>query len=142
MILQPSRDTDSIGVDLTPVIDMVFMLLIFFLVATTFQQQEREAKVALPQAAASAPISSAMREIVVNVTRDGTMIVNSRPLDADALRSMLAAAVAQNPGQKVNIRGDREASYGMVARALDVCKQAGIAEPFLQTIPTRERGAH
>lgn len=137
MILQQSNNEQSIGVDLTPVIDMVFMLLIFFLVATTFQQQEREAKVALPQAAASAPISSAMREIVINVTRDGTMIVNTRAVDEASLLSMLKSAAAQNPGQKVNVRGDRDAAYGMVARALDLCKQAGIAEPFLQTIPTR-----
>lgn len=137
MILQPTHDSDSIGVDLTPVIDMVFMLLIFFLVATTFQQQEREAKIALPQAAASAPISSAMREIVINVTRDGSMIVNTKVIDESALASMLAGAVAQSPAQKVNVRADRDASYGMVARALDICKQSGIAEPYLQTIPTR-----
>jgi biopolymer transport protein ExbD len=136
MILQPTRDADSIGVDLTPVIDMVFMLLIFFLVATTFQRQEREAKIALPQASASSPISSAMREIVINVTREGAMIVNAKTLDEASLLSMLRAAVAQNPGQKVNVRGDRDASYGAVARALDVCKQAGVAEPFLQTVPT------
>lgn len=137
MILQQSNNDQAIGVDLTPVIDMVFMLLIFFLVATTFQQQERETKVALPQAAASAPISSAMREIVINVTRDGTMIVNTKTVDEASLLSMLKSAAAQNPGQKVNVRGDRDATYGMVARALDLCKQAGIAEPFLQTIPTR-----
>lgn len=137
MILQQSNNDQAIGVDLTPVIDMVFMLLIFFLVATTFQQQEREAKVALPQAAASAPISSALREIVINVTRDGTLIVNTRVVDESSLLSMLKNAVAQNPAQKVNVRGDRDASYGMVARALDLCKQAGIAQPFLQTIPTR-----
>ena len=137
MILQQSNNDQAIGVDLTPVIDMVFMLLVFFLVATPFQQQEREAKVALPQAAASAPISSAMREIVINVTRDGTMIVNTMTVDEASLLSMLKSAAAQNPGQKVNVRGDRDAAYGMVARALDLCKQAGIAEPFLQTIPTR-----
>lgn len=137
MILQQSNNDQAIGVDLTPVIDMVFMLLIFFLVATTFQQQEREAKVALPQAAASAPISSAMREIVINVTRDGTMIVNTKTVDEASLLSILKSAAAQNPGQKVNVRGDRDAAYGMVARALDLCKQVGIAEPFLQTIPTR-----
>lgn len=137
MILRQSNNDHSIGVDLTPVIDMVFMLLIFFLVATTFQQQEREANVALPQAAASAPLSSALREIVINVTRDGTLIVNTKVVDDTSLLSMLKNAVAHNPAQKVNVRGDRDASYGMVARALDLCKQAGIAQPFLQTIPTR-----
>ena len=134
----PSRPVGrGLTFNITPLIDVVFLLNIFFLVATTFQQQEREAKVALPQAAASAPISSALREIVINVTRDGTLIVNTRVVDESSLLSMLKNAVAQNPAQKVNVRGDRDAAYGMVARALDLCKQAGIAEPFLQTIPTR-----
>jgi biopolymer transport protein ExbD len=74
---------------------------------------------------------------VINVTRDGTLIVNTKVVDEASLLSMLKSAAAQNPGQKVNVRGDRDAAYGMVARALDLCKQAGIAEPFLQTIPTR-----
>ncbi|MFO0835734.1 MAG: biopolymer transporter ExbD [Phycisphaerales bacterium] len=137
MLIKASDGDSAIHVDFVPMVDVLFNLLIFFLIATSMAQAEREMAVALPQAAASAPISSAMREIVINVTRDGTMIVNTRAVDEASLLSMLKSAAAQNPGQKVNVRGDRDAAYGMVARALDLCKQAGIAEPFLQTIPTR-----
>ena len=137
MLINASDADADTHVDFVPMVDVLFNLLIFFLIATSMAQAEREMAVALPHAAASAPISSAMREIVINVTRDGAMIVNTKTVDEASLLSMLKAAVSQNAGQKVNVRGDRDAAYGLVARALDLCKQAGIAEPFLQTIPTR-----
>jgi len=136
-ISQNASHLDEPGLDLTPIIDMVFMLLIFFLVATTFQKLEREAKIALPQTIASEPISTAMREIVINVDADGQIRVAGKALSEEQLTSMLKTAVAANPQQKVSIRGDRTTAYANVARALDVCKQCGVTEPFLQSIPLR-----
>lgn len=132
----PSSDSSPI-VELTPIIDMVFLLLIFFLVATTFHQSEREMQIALPVSEASGPISQAARELVINVTNTGQIIANGQSVDEEGLRAIVTRAVEQNPDQKVIIRGDREASYGMVARALDVCKAAGIQEPFLDTVPVK-----
>lgn len=125
------------AVDMTPIIDMVFLLLIFFLVATTFQQTEREMKVALPEAAAATPISVALREIVVNVTADGGMIVSGRPITPDALRAMIEQAVRNNPGQKVAVRADRAATWASVVRPLDIAKGAGVQQPYLDTVPPR-----
>lgn len=137
MILMNEYRSAEVGVDLTPVIDMVFLLLIFFLAATTFQQTEREMKIALPQAMASGPISAALREIIVNVDAQGQTIVAGKVVSSDALAEMIRGAVAVNPGQKVSIRGDRAAAYEHVARTLDVCKGAGVNEPYLETIPVR-----
>ena len=110
-------------------------LLIFFLVATTFHQSEREMQIALPISEASGPISQAARELIVNVTNDGRIIANGQTVDEDGLKSIVTNALEQNPEQKVVVRGDKDASYGMVARALDICKLAGIQEPFLDTVP-------
>jgi biopolymer transport protein ExbD len=137
MLIQAAPPRDEIGFDFTPIIDVVFNLLIFFLVATSFQQVEREAKIALPETIASAPISAALREIVINVDRNGALIVAGRQLDAEAVRRMLADAIASNPNQKVNVRGDRLTPYENVAKALDLCKQAGITEPYLESTPLR-----
>jgi biopolymer transport protein ExbD len=125
------------SVELTPMIDMVFLLLIFFLVATTFQQTEREMQIALPEAASAGPISASLREIVVNVQADGTIIVGGREMDADALRSLIGDAVEQNPEQKVTVRGDRETPYALIVNALDACKSAGVQEPYLDTVIAR-----
>lgn len=123
------------GIDLTPVIDMVFNLLIFFLVASSFHQIEREMRIALPHAQTGGPVSMALRDLVVNVTADGTIVVAGQRLDEESLRSMVAEAVAANPEQKITVRGDRAASYAAIVRVLDVCKAAGIQEPYLDTVP-------
>lgn len=135
MLVGKASSEEGVGVDLTPVIDMVFLLLIFFLVATTFQQTEREMKIALPAAEASGPISLALREIVVNVTENGRIVVAGREIADDDLRTLVTEAVRANPDQKVSVRADRGASYGDVARILGICKAAGADQPFLDTIP-------
>jgi len=123
------------SVELTPIIDMVFLLLIFFLVATTYQQAERETRIALPEAEAAGPISGALREIVINVDDTGAIIVGGRASTLEELRAIVGRAVENNPDQKVSVRGDRDAPYGSVARVLDVCKAAGIDQPFLDSVP-------
>lgn len=129
-----SKVPEQVTMEMTPFIDVVFLLLIFFLVATTFHQVEREMQIALPFARATGPVSAALRELVVNVDRDGRIIVSGRPMSADDLTALVQEAVAANPNQKVTVRGDRHATYGHVVTVLDICKQAGIQEPYLDTV--------
>jgi len=136
MIRSPQTQ-DAAAIELTPMIDAVFLLLIFFLVATTFHQSEREMQIALPEASASTPISAALREIVINVDEGGGIIVGGRAVQPEELRSIVEDAVAVNPEQKVTVRGDRTTAYANVVRALDICKGAGIQEPYLDTVLER-----
>jgi len=122
------------SIELTPLIDMVFLLLAFFLVATTFRQEEREMQIALPFASSSAPISALLREMIINVDAAGGIIVGGRRVDEVELKRMVTDAVAVNPEQKVTVRGDRDAVYAHVVRVLDVCKAGGIQEPYLDTV--------
>jgi len=125
------------GLDMTPMIDTVFNLLIFFLVAGSFQQAEREMKIALPLASASGPISAALREIVVNVSADGRIVVSGSERSADDLRRLIEDAVRRNPQQKVTVRGDRATAYSNVVRVLDIAKSSGVQEPYLDTVLDR-----
>lgn len=134
MLIRPQKFDAGASIDLTPIIDMVFLLLIFFLVATTFQQTEREMKIALPTASAAQPISAALRELVVNVDAEGRIIVSGRTLDAEALGALVREAVAANREQKVTVRGDRNVAYAHIVQVLDICKGAGIQEPYLDTV--------
>lgn len=134
MLIRSKSPNASLAIEMTPMIDMVFLLLIFFLVATTFHQEEREMQIALPVAQAAGPISISLREIIVNVDRDGRIIVGGQTISADSLRSMISDAVDANPEQKVTVRGDRDAVYANIVRVLDVCKGAGIQEPYLDTV--------
>ena len=135
-MIKTSEPDSGVTIELTPIIDMVFLLLIFFLIATTFHQTEREMQIALPVASAAGPISTALREIVVNVDTEGQIIVSGRPMETDDLRALIEEAVATNPEQKVTVRGDRSTAYANIARALDICKGSGVQEPYLDTIPT------
>lgn len=136
MIIQPTEQEATATIELTPIIDMVFLLLIFFLVATTFHQTEREMRIALPSASSSSPISAVLLELVINIDADGNIFTGGRQVEPDALQSMIAGAVKNNPEQKVTIRGDRTTAYASIVRVLDICKSAGIQEPYLDTVMT------
>lgn len=137
MLLKRRSADDSPVVELTPIIDMVFLLLIFFLVATTFQQTEREMSVALPETRNGGPLTMSLRELVVNVTADGRMVVSGRDVQAEDLRAIVTAALKANAEQKVAIRADRATAYESVALALDIVKGAGVRQPYLDTVPAR-----
>ena len=74
----PPSEAESDGPNMTPVIDMVFLLLIFFLCATRFDQEEREVSAVLPAVVESQPLSMPPEELVINVTRAGEFIVGGK----------------------------------------------------------------
>lgn len=130
----PMDEAETPRIELTPIIDMVFLLLIFFLVATTFHQTEREMQIALPEAASSQALTVALREIVINVDAEGEIILNGRNVSAAELGATITRAVESNPEQKVTVRGDRNTVYASIVSVLDVCRTSGIQEPFLDTL--------
>jgi biopolymer transport protein ExbD len=134
-VLLKDRDADSgIHIDFVPMVDILFNLLVFFLLATSLKIAEREMQVALPFSRAAGPISTAMREIVINVGPDGQIIVGGKPMAPEDLGEMVKSAVANNPDQKISVRGDRTTAYANVVRVLDICKASGAQEPYLDTI--------
>ncbi|MCG8405313.1 MAG: biopolymer transporter ExbD [Phycisphaerales bacterium] len=134
MLIKSQEMKSGVSIELTPMIDMVFLLLIFFLVATTFHQAEREMKIALPEAQAAMPISATLREFIINVDAEGRIMVSGQWIEPETLRSMVTNAVKDNPEQKVTVRGDRDSSYANIVRVLDICKGSGIQEPYLDTV--------
>ena len=138
MIIRSEESDTSTHVDFVPMVDVLFNLLIFFLLATSLKQAEREMHIALPAARAPGPISAALREIVINVDPQGRAIVAGKPVAAEELKQMIENAVGENPQQKVSIRGDRRAPYEHIVAVLDICKGSGVQEPFLDTIKVGE----
>lgn len=136
LIKAKDANPDTVSIEMMPMIDMVFLLLIFFLVATTFHQTEREMKIALPFASSAEPISALLQEMIINIDADGKFILGGRTVDVEELRSIVTGAVSVNPEQKVTVRGDRGTAYANVVTVLDICKGAGIQEPYLDTVLT------
>ncbi|MBS0188959.1 MAG: biopolymer transporter ExbD [Planctomycetes bacterium] len=137
MVIRNAESGSDVHIDFVPMVDVLFNLLIFFLIATSMVQAEREMRVALPQAASSGPITASLRDLVITVNAEGRAFVGGKPVDDAALAEMIRGALRSNPNQKVSVRGDRNAAYASVARVLDVCKGAGAQQPYLETIPIR-----
>ena len=118
------------SLSLTPLIDVIFLLLIFFLVATKFAEEERELNnVRLPVASEAVPITSRPKEVVVNIDQQGNYYVTGKMLDLDGLQAALHQAYADNPTQaSVVIRGDEHCDWGAVVAAMNACEMANITD--------------
>ena len=108
------------AISLTPLIDVVFLLLIFFLTATTFSREEVEMDLDLPEAA-SGKAGGGEQTIVINIGRNGRIVMDGRTVTQEALHQKLRAAAARNRDRQVLIRGDTQARYGIVAKVFDAC---------------------
>lgn len=125
MPLKTQRDED-VSMNLTPMIDVLFLLIIFFMVGTKFADMERQFDVELPEVAEAAPLTSPPEDIIVNVYDDGRLVVAQQTVKLPALVQMLNEARARYADQGVLIRGDKETSYEWIAQVLSACAQAKI----------------
>lgn len=124
------------GLELTPMIDVVFLLMIFFLVASKLEEDDRAIDVVLPQASAAKPLTSRPREFIINIDRAGNTFAGARPVNADTLVGLLRQAAADNPGrQKVTVRADENVAHKHVVAVMDACVQAGIEDYRIQSAP-------
>ena len=120
--------------NMTPMIDVVFLLLIFFLVSTRLEQAERDVAVDLPKASEAEPTINEGREIYVTVTPEGDYYVDGQQLDSIRLAATLKDAYRSNPGrQRVTIRADRESRTRHVVAVMDACNRANIRNYTLAT---------
>ena len=124
MRLEDDQDKDG-GINLMPLVDVVFLLLIFFLAATTFATEEVELDLRLPEAK-SGEAGKSDQQLIINVSVDGTLTMSGRPVTMEALRQKLVAAVARNKEQAVLVRGDKAAQFGVGLQVLDTCRLAKI----------------
>jgi biopolymer transport protein ExbD len=124
------KKSNALGrLNLTPMIDVVFLLLIFFLVATKFEEQERELNVVLPQASEAMPLTAKPKELFVNIDREGRYVVNGQQQNDAALLATLQQAAASNPGrQTVIIRADKRCVWQYVVNVMNLCNKARIRD--------------
>ena len=122
--------TDSIeepNLNLTPMIDIVFLLIIFFMVGTRFTELERQYSVELPKAASVAPLTSKPDELVINVQRDGVITIGEKVRTLAELEADLSVAKENYAEQAVLIRGEGQGRYQLVVDVIAACNRVGIA---------------
>lgn len=117
---------EAVGFQLAPMIDVVFLLLCFFITSQLFAQWETEIDITLPTAETGQTPERLPGEIIINIRADGDTVVNARALSEEELAAMLTRVADLFPGQPVLIRADRVTAYEAVIRVLDLCRQADI----------------
>jgi len=128
------------SLNLTPMIDIVFLLIIFFMVGTQFTDLERQYDINLPMVADAPPLSAAPDEIVVNVSQGGGLAVAGQQRTLEQLESDLRIAQQQYADQVVLVRGDGRVEYQQVMNVLAACRRANIHNISLGNRLKREDG--
>ena len=133
MRIRCKDDGNPPEVNMTPVIDMVFLLLIFFLVATKFADVERDVRVRPPASRNARAIMDIPSEIIINIARNGNMLIAGQVRSLDDIEQLLAKATRQNPRQAVVIRGDKETVLQFAVNILDLSEKYGVEHTYLTT---------
>lgn len=134
MAIELKKSNIAGTLSLTPLIDVVFLLLIFFLVTSEFEDEERRLDIVLPSATSAVPMTSKPREIVVDLDRDGKIYLRGEVTSLENFEELLKKAVASNPtNQTVVIRADQATSFQPVVNVMDVCNRTGVSDYSVTT---------
>ena len=111
------------AIDIAPMMDMVFILLIFFVVTSTFTR-ETGVDVTKPQAQTAGALNK--ENIMIAITREGTVHINERQVDLIALKDVLQQTVSKAPDREAVIIADEGSETGTLVRVIDICTLAGV----------------
>ncbi|MEJ2330133.1 MAG: biopolymer transporter ExbD [Gammaproteobacteria bacterium] len=115
-------------IDLTPMLDVVFIMLIFFLVVASFIKEDG---LDVNQSAASLVSPATAENILISIEEDNLIWIGERPIDPQAIRANIKRMVAENPAATVVIKVDRHSANKTLVQVMDASRQAGIYRIFL-----------
>ena len=121
------------GIQLAPLVDVLLLLLIFFLLTWNAARNENELDVKVPKASEAKDKPASIGDVVVNVKTDGNVVVNRRTLTGAELTELLKGLVQLNSEQAVVIRGDEAGAYKNIVGVLNICTEAGITNVAFAT---------
>ncbi len=122
----------SLVINLTSLIDVLFLLLIFFMVTTTFLSQPA-IKLDLPTAKNSDTVRQS--PVVISVDRGGRVFLNDEPMELELLGAALVRRLAESDSKVVVLKADTQVTHGAVIRVLDIVKGAGVKKLVVSTTP-------
>ncbi|QDS88247.1 Biopolymer transport protein ExbD [Rosistilla oblonga] len=122
------RSGEEATINLTPMIDVVFLLVIFFMVGAKFTDQEGSIKVNVPGVGNLQSITRGPDQRVVDVLADGSLLLDKNPVAINQLQQTLTSAAAQYADTSVVVRGDGQGNFQAIAEVLQVVRQAGITD--------------
>ncbi len=130
----PNPNSKTLKFDLTPLIDVVFLLLIFFMLTTTFINVESGVKVDLPSGD-FAEVNE-RQNISVTITENNVLYLNNRLIDPNSLSDSIREQIGENVDSLVVLEADQNISHGKVVRVMDLIKKGGASRIAIATRPT------
>ncbi|MEE9270426.1 MAG: biopolymer transporter ExbD [Candidatus Krumholzibacteria bacterium] len=127
-----TRHKRSLVLNVTSLMDVMFLLLIFFMISTTFLSTPA-IKLELPKASHADPVRQ--QAVVIYVDPQGSLYLNDEPIDLALLGAALGARLAQSEDKAVVLKADSRVSHGDVVRVMDIVKGAGARRLVVSTQP-------
>lgn len=134
-----THSEEAPSLNLTPMIDILFLLIIFFMVGAKFTEMERAVDLDVPQVSDLGALTAAPEKKVINIFHDGRVMLGTREISLTDLQTELAASHAEYQDLGVLVRGDSDVPFQQVATVLTTVRQAGIAEMAISVRMTNER---
>ena len=131
-------ESEESSVRMAPLIDVVFLLLIFFLVATTFYESEKDITIRLAGATEGADRDRVIDLLVINIGEAGVIVIDQRVYSADELEKLLRESRARNAKLAAIIRCDRRARHADFVKVLNLCERTGVRQVAVATLQTDE----
>jgi biopolymer transport protein ExbD len=126
---------EALGLQIAPLVDVLILLLSFFVVTWKFSRIESEISISVPTSDQGQPLNREYNQIVINVRQDGQALVDAKPINDEELIARFGAITAANPNVAVIVRGDQEAAYKHIFHVLETCKKAGVWNVSFMTRP-------
>lgn len=139
MKFRNNQDIAKANFQLAPMIDIVFLLLIFFIVTWSFARFETEMDISVPATEEGKNPERTPSEIIINVKSDGTIIVNSKVRNATGLEKMLTQIAKIRKGQSVILRADKDTPYDNIIRVLAICHKSNIYNVAFATVHPKSK---
>ena len=121
--------------DVAPLIDVVFLLMIYFMLTSTFIMQPG-IKIKLPTALSTESMEK--KEIIVSLTADGSIFYKEKNVTPEELKTILEDESKRNSATMLIIKGDYSVAHGKVVEVMDMAKVAGISSLAIDTQPVKE----
>jgi biopolymer transport protein ExbD len=121
-------ENEDFSLQMAPLIDCVFLLLIFFLVAATLKKAHKELGIQLPHAAAGEKTHSPPTTLIIEIARDGAVYIDKQRMTPRLLQKRLHEAAQEAPERQVRVDGDRLAPFQHFVRVMSLCRLEGLTK--------------
>lgn len=119
----PRKKQKDMGIDMGPLMDIVFILLIFFVVTSSFTR-ETGVDVTKPQAQSASQLEK--ENLLIAITREGTIHINERQVNLASLQDILKQSLAKTPDREAVIIADKGSETGVLVQVIDACNLSGV----------------